>query len=109
MRIMAREHRAVIGAILEGRYRRDPDISQHETVSGRAHNGVGVQSKRRPAKTPPPITASFKWRLHDTTRRTTGFPSEVTTSWRYTVAEWLACWTRVQKGPGSSRSRDAVG
>jgi len=54
MRIMAREHRAVIGAILEGRYRRDPDISQHETVSGRAHNGVGVQSKRRPAKTPLP-------------------------------------------------------
>ena len=25
------------------------------------------------------------------------------------VAEWLACWTRVQKGPGSNRSRDAVG
>ena len=25
------------------------------------------------------------------------------------VAEWLACWTPVQKGPGSNRSRDAVG
>ena len=25
------------------------------------------------------------------------------------VAEWLACWARVQKGPGSNRSRDAVG
>jgi len=25
------------------------------------------------------------------------------------VAEWLACWTRVQKGLGSNRSRDAVG
>ena len=25
------------------------------------------------------------------------------------VAEWSACWTRAQKGPGSSRSRDAVG
>ena len=25
------------------------------------------------------------------------------------VAEWLACWTRVQKAPGSNRSRDAVG
>jgi len=24
-------------------------------------------------------------------------------------AEWLACWTQVQKGPGSNRSRDAVG
>jgi len=24
------------------------------------------------------------------------------------VAEWLACWTRAQKGPGSNRSRDAV-
>jgi len=24
------------------------------------------------------------------------------------VAEWLACWTKVQKGPGSNRSRDAV-
>jgi len=25
------------------------------------------------------------------------------------VAEWLACWTQVQKCPGSNRSRDAVG
>ena len=25
------------------------------------------------------------------------------------VAEWLACWTQVQKGPGSNHSRDAVG
>jgi len=25
------------------------------------------------------------------------------------VAEWLACWTKAQKGPGSNRSRDAVG
>jgi len=25
------------------------------------------------------------------------------------VAEWLACWTRAQKGPGSNRTRDAVG
>jgi len=25
------------------------------------------------------------------------------------VAEWLACWIQVQKGPDSNRSRDAVG
>ena len=25
------------------------------------------------------------------------------------VAEWLAYWTQPQKGPGSNRSRDAVG
>ena len=25
------------------------------------------------------------------------------------VAEWLACWTQAQKGPGSNRSRDTVG
>ena len=25
------------------------------------------------------------------------------------VAEWLACWTQEQKGPGSNRSHDAVG
>ena len=25
------------------------------------------------------------------------------------VAEWLACITQAQKGPGSNRSRDAVG
>jgi len=25
------------------------------------------------------------------------------------VVKWLACWTQVQKGPGSDRSRDAVG
>jgi len=24
------------------------------------------------------------------------------------VAEWLACWTQMQKGLGSNRSRDAV-
>ena len=24
------------------------------------------------------------------------------------VAEWLACWTQAQKGPGSNRSRDAA-
>jgi len=24
------------------------------------------------------------------------------------VAEWLACWTQAQKGPGSNHSRDAV-
>jgi len=24
------------------------------------------------------------------------------------VAEWLACWTQAQKGPGSNRSRDAL-
>jgi len=24
------------------------------------------------------------------------------------VAEWLACWTQAQKGPGSNRSADAV-
>ena len=23
--------------------------------------------------------------------------------------EWLACWTQAQMGPGSNRSRDAVG
>ena len=25
------------------------------------------------------------------------------------LAEWLTCWTRAQKGPGSNCSRDAVG
>jgi len=25
------------------------------------------------------------------------------------VAEWLACWNQAQKGPGSNRSRDALG
>ena len=25
------------------------------------------------------------------------------------LAEWSACWTRAQNGPGSNRSRDAVG
>ena len=25
------------------------------------------------------------------------------------VAEWLVCWTQAQKGPGTNRSRDAVG
>ena len=25
------------------------------------------------------------------------------------VAEWLACWTQAQKGPGSNRRRDAIG
>ena len=25
------------------------------------------------------------------------------------VAEWLACWTQAQMGPGSNCSRDALG
>ena len=29
--------------------------------------------------------------------------------WGGLVAEWLACWTQAQKGPGSNRSRDSVG
>ena len=29
--------------------------------------------------------------------------------WGGSVAEWLACWTQAQKGPGSNRSHDAVG
>jgi len=29
--------------------------------------------------------------------------------WGGSVAEWLACWTQAQKGPGSNRSRNAVG
>ena len=29
--------------------------------------------------------------------------------WGGSVAEWLAFWTQAQKGPGSNRSRDAVG
>ena len=28
---------------------------------------------------------------------------------RQIQAEWLACWTQAQKGPGSNRSRDAIG
>jgi len=29
--------------------------------------------------------------------------------WGGSVAEWLVCWTQALKGPGSNRSRDAVG
>ena len=47
----------------------------------------------------------------------TGDPNEVVIQVVYngcwcvggSVAEWLACWTHAQKGPGSNRSRDAVG
>jgi len=47
----------------------------------------------------------------------TGDPNEVVIQVAYngcwcvggSVAEWLACWTHAQKGPGSNRSRDAVG
>ena len=30
-------------------------------------------------------------------------------AWGGSVTEWLACWTQAQNGPGSDRSRDAVG
>ena len=30
-------------------------------------------------------------------------------SWGDSVAEWLACWTQAQKGPGSNLSHDAAG
>ena len=36
------------------------------------------------------------------------FTAVVSVSWGGSVAEWLACWTQAQKGPGSNRSRDAV-
>jgi len=49
----------------------------------------------------------------DVTRRRTGLltPRSVVgySARGSSVAEWLACWTRAQKGPGSNRSRDAVG
>jgi len=35
--------------------------------------------------------------------------NKLTASLGGSVAEWLACWTQAQKGPGSNRSRDAVG
>ena len=31
------------------------------------------------------------------------------TYWEAHYGWWLACWTQAQKGPGSNRSRDAVG
>ena len=34
---------------------------------------------------------------------------QIVSSWGGSVAEWLACWTQAQKGPGSNRGRDAVG
>ena len=37
------------------------------------------------------------------------FEKKRVTTWGGSVAEWLACWTQAQKGPGSNRSRDAVG
>ena len=39
----------------------------------------------------------------------TTFFTRVTYGRGGSVAEWLACWTQAQKGPGSNRSRDAVG
>ena len=30
-------------------------------------------------------------------------------TWCGSVAEWLACWTQAQKGPGSNRNHDAAG
>ena len=45
---------------------------------------------------------------HDTSRRRRRGVSVVLRA-AVPVAESLACWTQVQKGPGSNRSRDAVG
>jgi len=36
-------------------------------------------------------------------------PDLVPSTYGGLVDEWLACWTQVQKGPGSNRSRDADG
>jgi len=33
--------------------------------------------------------------------------SQFESSFKSSVAEWLACWTQAQKGPGSNHSRDA--
>ena len=37
------------------------------------------------------------------------YPELLVTTIGGSVAEWLACWIQTQKGPGSNRSRDAVG
>ena len=46
-----------------------------------------------------PADATFAAFLLDDSENTMGV----------SVAKWLSCWTQAQKGPGSNRSRDAVG
>ena len=59
----------------------------------------------------------YMLRLVWTTLWSVGDFSEICWRWNITscssekggsVAEWLACWTQTQKGPGSNSSRDAV-
>jgi len=44
-----------------------------------------------------------------TARVTSGLLHDYNNLWSGSIAEWLACWTQAQKGPGSNRSRDTFG
>ena len=62
---------------------------------------VGEQT--RPSQ---PVSALSLNQPHTTATR---FITRATLCKGGSVAEWLACWTQAQKGPGWNRSRDAVG
>jgi len=59
-------------------------------------------------------TPSGVFSVRDVKTRSSNYLSGKVFFWYYlarggSVAEWLACRTQAQKGPGSNRSRDAVG
>jgi len=54
--------------------------------------------RQRRTYSPPPLSPSNSLFFFYHTLEPMGGP----------VADWLACWTQAQKGPGSNRSRDAV-
>ena len=73
---------------------------------GPSNNGRGVGRKRRGIHPAPEDPSNFSALVAiDIVIRFIRLHSPQGGS----VAEWLACWTQAQKGPGSNRSRDAVG
>jgi len=65
------------------------------------------QALHRPVTYTP--TARIQLDRRQTDRVRLHWPRLLTFGEGGSVAEWLACWTQAQKGPGSNRSRDAVG
>ena len=84
---------------------RDVVVSEQRHDQRHVEAGLAQHDTRRPAVTCPPHVNHLSPLTHVEACTAVTCPPDVTGS----VAEWLACWTHAQKGPGSNRSRDAVG
>jgi len=87
--------------VRSGRARRPGVVQSQRSLAAAAAAAaaacIGVASYAAAAHVRPPSTSNSLFFFYHTSEPMGG-----------PVADWLACWTQAQKGPGSNRSRDAV-